>query len=229
MARTYDQHRETLEAAQTIPPADWQALTFQAGYHDPGEVGIFRATVAGQDFVFHAHYARVGDVDEWSVNRFHEVGHRRGDAIGAHRQLIVGPFKSWRHCRDAFWPYWRRTVLGLQSGEVVNSYGADVFDDPRASESDLTRIRFERGEERLTIAPDFDRDETSYAVTGSLGTVAITGVRTSADSTTTYTRNGSVISNLASVAVSAGTNVAVTVRSQDRSTTTVYVFRFANG
>ena len=116
--------------------------------------------------------------------------------------------------------------MDLQAGEVVNSYGADVFDDPRASESDLTRIRFERGDDRLVISPEFDRDETAYSVAGT-GTVAVTGVRNSADSTVTFTRNGSVITNLDAVSIVVGTNIAASVRSMDRSSTTVYIFRFA--
>ena len=228
MARTYDQHKATLELTATVPPADWQPLTFRHELHEHGEVGIFQATVEGQSFTFHAKVTRVGDEDEWTVSRFHDAGFRPGGDIGSHRQVIVGPFKSWRHCRDAFWPRWRRMVLDLQGGEVVNAYGADVFDDPRAGESDLTRIRFENGDVRLVISPDFDRDETAYTVTGTLGTVAITGVRTSTDSTAIYTRNGSVFTDLTTVSVSVGTSIAVTVRSMDRASTTVYVFRFAS-
>lgn len=229
MAKTYAQHQAELEAAATIPAADWQPLEFQQGVHEPGEVGIFRSTVNGQSFVFHAKLVHYDAEDEWTVSRFHEVGYRPGGEIGAHRQLIVGPFKSWRHCRDEFWPRWRRIVLNLHAGEVLAAYGKDIFDDPRASESDLTRIRFENGDDRLVIAPEFDRDETAYTVIGNLGTVAITGVRQSADATLTYTRNGSVIGNIAAVSVSAGTNVSVSIRSMDRSSTTVYIFRFATG
>ena len=149
MAESYDTHKDAVEAAFPVPPADWQPIQFFAHLHQFGEVASFQAEVNRQSFTFYAKLTRAEGVNAWTISK---VTPQSG-----HRQPVVGPFKSWRHCRDAFWPYWRRIVGGLQVDEIVHRYGEDIFDEPRASESDLTRIRFERGEYRLEFSPEFDR------------------------------------------------------------------------
>ena len=222
MAESYDTHKDAVEAAFPVPPADWQAIEFFPHLHQFGEVAAFRAEVNRQGFVFYAKLTRSDGVDAWTIL---EVTQQNG-----HRQMILGPFKSWRHCRDAFWPYWRRTVTDLQIDEIVHRYGADIFDDPRTGESDLTRIRFERGEYRLEFSPEFDRDLTAYEVSGTLeGALDISGIRTSSNATVLWTRHGTPFDTLTGLSVQSGTVLACTVTSEDRSGSTVYVFTFAEG
>ena len=217
MADSYDTHKTRIEAAIDVPPADWQPIEFFPHLHQFGEVAAFRAEVNRQSFVFYAKLTRSeGEgVDAWTIS---QVTPQNG-----HRQPVVGPFKSWRHCRDAFWPVWRRMVLDLQDGATIAAYGADVFNDPKASESDLVRVRFVRGDDTLVISPDFDRDERDYTVTG-VGQISIAGVRASAGSTSVWTANGGVFDSEDGRMVQQGTVIACTVTSEDRSGSTVYVF-----
>ena len=220
MAESYDTHKAAVEAAFPVPPADWQPIEFYPHLHQFGEIAAFRATINRQSFTFYAKLSRSEGMDSWTISK---VTLQNG-----HREPVIGPFKSWRHCRDAFWPYWRRLVSGLQVDEIIHRYGADVWNDPRESESDLIRVFFERGDYRLAISPEFDRDVKEYTVSGNLeGAIDIAGIRQSAGGTTTWTRAGSVLERLTGVDVLSGTTIAATVHSEDRETSTVYLFRFA--
>ena len=220
MAESYESHKDAVEAAFPVPAADWQAIEFYPHLHQFGEVAAFRATINRQSFTFHAKLSRADGNDAWIISR---VNPQNG-----HREPVIGPFKSWKHCRDAFWAFWRRTVTGLQVDEIVHRYAGDIFDEPRESESDLTRLRFERGEYRLEITPPFDRDDTDYVVSGDLsGPLDIGGIRTSPGATVIWTRHGTTFDTLTGVEVQSGTVLACSITSEDRGATTVYLFRFA--
>ena len=220
MTETYEYHKDAVERDFPVPPADWRAIEFFPHLHQFGEVASFQAEVNRQSFVFYAKLTRIEDLDAWTISK---VTPQTG-----HRQPVIGPFKSWRHARDAFWPYWRRIVGALQVDEIVHRYGEDIFDEPRTSESDLTRIRFERGEYRLAFSPEFDRDVTEYTVSGNLaGPLDIGGIRTSPGATVLWTRHGTTFDTLTGVTVQSGTVLACSITSEDRAQTTVYVFRFS--
>ena len=220
MSESYNVHRAAVEAAFPVPPADWTPIDFFPHIHQFGEVAAFRSEVNGQSFLFYAKLTRTTEgEDSWTISK---VNPQNG-----HREPVIGPYKSWKHTRDLFWPFWRKLVSGLQVDETVHRYGADVFDDPRTSESDLTRLRFERGDYRLELSPPFDRDDTTYMVTGDLsGPLDIGGIRTSPGATVIWTRHGTPFDTLTGVTVQSGTVLACSITSEDRTGTTVYVFTF---
>ena len=219
MSESYNVHRAAVEAAFPVPPADWTPIDFFPHIHQFGEVAAFRSEVTGR--------VSFSTPSLLALLRVRTPGRSQRSTQNGHREPVIGPYKSWKHTRDLFWPFWRKLVSGLQVDETVHRYGADVFDDPRTSESDLTRLRFERGDYRLELSPPFDRDDTTYMVTGDLsGPLDIGGIRTSPGATVIWTRHGTPFDTLTGVTVQSGTVLACSITSEDRTGTTVYVFTF---